>query len=214
MIFKNIVTTLVIVFILSSCSPSLIVPLDDLGYSQGGGEGVSTGWAYKRDLPNNDFPNDFECYSGADCIRVDYYNQKNHRLDWSLLAWYPFNCDRRWVDVDKAKCSTDLLKSGNFKEIQRLTLWARGKNGNEIVEFGVGDKNELVVGSFGFDYYLRPERQPAGRVILTRQWKKYEIDLGDRDLMHAVPLFYVYYTADDNPQGAMFYVDDIQFEGY
>ncbi|MDL1943584.1 hypothetical protein FBQ99_14720 [Chloroflexi bacterium CFX2] len=211
---KTIVTALVVAFILSSCSPPLIVPLDNLGYAQSGGESLTTFRAYKRDFPNNEFPNDFECYSGSDCLRVEYYIQNHRRFDWSLIAWYPYNCDRRWVDIDKVKCITDLLKSGNFKEIQHLTLWARGRVGNEIVEFGVGDKNELVVGSFGFNYYLKPQRQPAGRVILTSHWKKYEIDLADRDLTHVVPLFYVYYTVDDNPQGAIFYVDDIQFEGY
>jgi hypothetical protein len=202
---KNIIMALVSVFVLSSCSPPLIVPLETLGYSWPGGEGFSTGWAYQRD-----FPNKFECYTGSDCLLV-HYNSKIHRLDWSFIGWYSFDCGRR--TAERAGCVTDLLKSGNFREIQRLTFWARGENGNEIVEFGVGGGFEIVQGSFGFEY-LKPQRQPTGRVILTSHWEKYEIDLVDRDLTHVVPLFYAYYTVEDNPQGAKFYVDDIQFEGH
>jgi hypothetical protein len=187
----------------------LIVGINTLGYSLAGGEGFSTGKAYKGSFPNN-----FECYSGTDCMKVQYSDQSqvNHRLDWSLIAWYPFSCEGV-ANANKAdECITDLFISGNFKEIQRLTLWARGENGNEVVEFGVGGKNE-VVEDRGFKY-LKPQTQPASRVILTSNWKKYEIDLVDRDLTHVVPLFYVYYTFEDNPQGATFYLDDIQFEGH
>jgi len=204
---QNIVTVLVVAFILSSCSPPLIVPLETIGYSFPGGEGFSTGWVYQRD-----FPIKFECYTGSDCLLVDY-NSKIHNLDWSFIAWYPFNCEPSWVDIEKAGCITDLLKSGNFREIQRLTLWARGANGNEVVEFAVGGGFEVVEGPFA-NKYLRPQRQSTSRLILTTVWKKYEIDLIDRDLTHVVPLFYAYYTVEDNPQGAEFYVDDIQFEGY
>jgi hypothetical protein len=202
---KNIGTVLVVAFILSSCSQPLIVRLDTLGYFKPEGEGLSTGWAFKGDFPNN-----FECYSESDCMLI-HFNSKSQTLGWSLMIWYPFSCEHG--TPDQANCITDRLKSGNFNEIQRLTFWARGKEGNEIVEFGVGGGFETVIGPYGFEYF-KPQEQPAGRITLTSHWEKYEIDLVDRDLTHVVPLFYAFYTVEENPQGAIIYVDDIQFEGY
>jgi hypothetical protein len=123
------------------------------------------------------------------------------------------NCGPNLIGTEGLKCTTDFLNSINLKEIQRLTLWARGENGNEIVEFGVGNGNEVVDFLDGFEY-RKPQGQSSGRVTLTTDWEKYEIDLVASDLTRAVPLFYAYHTAEDNPQGATYYLDDIQFEGY
>jgi hypothetical protein len=86
--------------------------------------------------------------------------------------------------------------------VTRLTFWSRGEQGGEVVEFKVG----------GADMSPFPGRS-TGKITLDTPWVQYEIDLTDADLTNATGLF-VWIAVDmDNPDGAVFYLDDIQFEG-
>lgn len=166
-------------------------------------------------------PND--CYTGSDCLRFTYRSGG----EWGIIYWWPFcigkiaefRCQKAegWNSIEqfctafvepqtiqgarKGVCSIDVLKVGNLSKVNRLTFWARGENGGEKVKFMVGDVD------------VPPIPGRPLKVTLTHDWKPYEIDLEDMDLTDAVGLFIWFVTDIDNPQGAIFYLDDIQFEG-
>ncbi len=47
---------------------------------------------------------------------------------------------------------------------------------------------------------------------LTKEWKKYTIDLADKSLMHIIGGFCFSASRDDNPNGYTLYLDEIRFE--
>ncbi|UCH12423.1 MAG: hypothetical protein JSW18_00280, partial [Candidatus Omnitrophota bacterium] len=51
-----------------------------------------------------------------------------------------------------------------------------------------------------------------GPVILTKEWKQYEIDLADKDLSYISGGFCWSINLDVNPDGCVFYLDDIRYE--
>jgi exo-beta-1,3-glucanase (GH17 family) len=106
-----------------------------------------------------------------------------------------------WDEVQSGTCSINVLEAGNLSSVKRLTFWARGDQGGEIVTFSVGSGG------------ASPKPRSLGRVTLTPRWEPYEIDLEDVDLTNAIILFLWHATDADNPQGAIFYLDDVQFEG-
>jgi len=143
-----------------------------------------------------------DCYTGSDCLRFTY----RPGGEWGRTCWWPF-CIASAISqtsgtVPGDTCSINVLKAGNLSEVNRLTFWARGDQGGEIIEFRVG----------GVDISPTPGRS-LGRVTLTSTWQEYEIGLENMGWTNAIGLFIWFATDSDNPQGAVFYLDDIQFEG-
>ena len=143
------------------------------------------------------------CYTGSDCRQIRYRTGGN----WGGIYWWPLACgesgtSEAWNRVRNGSCGTNLLEVSNLSEIINLTFWARGRNGNEVIEFKVG----------GPDINPKPGKS-TGKVTLTQDWKQYKIDLKNVNLTNAIGMF-VWVASDfDNPQGATFYLDDIQFNG-
>ena len=89
---------------------------------------------------------------------------------------------------------------------KNITFWARGEKGGEIVEFkagGIRDSKKIYRDSFEFS---------TNNIILSDNWKRYEIDLARQDLSHVIGAFAWVATKDANPQGLVFYLDDIRYE--
>ena len=132
-------------------------------------------------------------HSGATCIKIEYLPKATNGARWAGIYWqYPQN---NWGSVDKSYGLTGAKK---------LTFWARGEKGNESIQ-------ELKMGGISGEY---PDSDSAsiGPVVLTTDWKKYEIDLGGKDLAHIIGGFCWATNIDVNPEGAVFYLDDIQYE--
>ena len=89
----------------------------------------------------------------------------------------------------------------------KLTLWARGQTGNEVVEFksgGVSAQGKKYRDSFS---------ATLGRVTLTREWKQYQIDLSHADLRSVIGAFCWVASPDYNSGSSIaFFVDDIVME--
>jgi len=103
-----------------------------------------------------------------------------------------------------------------------IRFWARGELGGEKVEFfagGVGRNPDSGVpldpctptfpGPCPF-----PDSTPVVKQLftLTDQWVEYSLDLGGRDLSYVLGGFGWVANAVNNPGGAVFYLDDIQYE--
>jgi len=167
---------------------------------------IPAGWMSGGDNPANFIslqasPDD--CHTGADCIRFTYRTGGA----WGGVYWWPPACGESgtgeaWDRVRRGTCGVNVLEAGNLGAVNRLTFWARGDQGREIIEFKVG----------GVDVPPTPGRS-LGKVTLKPTWEQYEIDLENLDLTNAIGLFLWVAADDTNPQGAVFHLDDVQFEG-
>jgi CHAT domain-containing protein len=143
------------------------------------------------------------CHTGEDCVQVQY----QAGATWSGVVWWPKACGPKgtpeaWERAKSCACASDLLTAGNFSRVSKVSFWARGERGGEVVEFRVGDDTLCP----------RPGRS-SGLLTLSTDWKQYEIDLTGIDMKQAVGLFMWIATDLHNPSGATFYLDDVQFEG-
>jgi hypothetical protein len=167
--------------------------------------GIPGGWMAPRDPTSviNLSSSAAGCRTGADCIEVRY----RAGATWAGVVWWPKACGPSgtpdaWRRARDCSCAIDVLKAGNLRAVNRVSFWARGERGGEVVEFKVGDDTLCPL----------PGRS-SGTLTLTADWRPYDIDLAGLDMRRSVGLFT--WTATDlhNPKGATFYLDDVQFEG-
>ncbi len=132
-------------------------------------------------------------HGGTTSIKIKYSNASSQGARWGGVYWQsPAN---NWGD-----------KKGGFDltGAKKLTFWARGENGGErIEEFKIGGITGL---------YPDSDIAGIGPVMLTQEWKKYEIDLSGKDLSYVSGGFCWSSNLDVNPEGVIFYLDDIKYE--
>ena len=132
-------------------------------------------------------------YSGSTCIKIVYKNTVSNGARWVGVYWQsPAN---NWGD-----------RQGGFDltGAKKVTFWAKGaKGGERIEEFKIGGITGL---------YPDSDIAGIGPVLLTGEWKKYEIDLRGKDLSYISGGFCWGTNLDVNPDGATFYLDEIRYE--
>jgi hypothetical protein len=124
------------------------------------------------------------------CYKITYQAGGNR---WAGVYWlYPPD---NWGD-----------KPGvSVQGATRITFWAAGAKGGEIVEFKAGGiKGKKYEDSFETGIGSKP---------LTKEWQKFEIPLQGQKLSMVIGAFAWVATADANPNGLTFYLDDIRYEG-
>lgn len=125
--------------------------------------------------------------SGTRSLRFDYLAKDG----FGAIAWqYPAN---DWGDEPG---------SINVTGATRLSFYARGQEGGERVEFkfGILDRSKRY-----------PDSASGGiAVTLTREWKRYEIDVSGLDLSSIKTGFVWSVPGQGRP--VTFFLDDIQFE--
>ena len=160
-------------------------------------------------------------YSGATAIRCTFWNLNGRNYGGFLFQNGILKGDDK---APKENFGTEANAGLNLTGATQLSFWARGENGGEVVRF--------FMGGIGWDttgFLRRPQKPCTEKVegpcpypdstpkvmiqsVLTREWKKYVIDLKGRDLHYVLGGFGWYADAVSNPEGAVFYVDDIQYE--
>jgi hypothetical protein len=131
--------------------------------------------------------------NGKYCFKVTYSARATQNAGWAGIFWQqPAN---NWGDK----------KGGyNLTGATMLTFWARGEKGGErIAEFKVGG----ITGE-----YPDSDSSTVGPIELTKDWQKYTIELKDRDLSNIIGGFCWSASRDDNPDGFVIYLDDVQYE--
>jgi hypothetical protein len=88
---------------------------------------------------------------------------------------------------------------------ERITFWAAGARGNEIVEFKAG-------GIFANKRYNDSFEVSTGPIHLSTDWKEYEISLRGKNLSTVLGGFAWVATGDSNPRGLVFYLDQVRYE--
>jgi len=132
-------------------------------------------------------------YLGTTCIKITYTANMSQGARWAGIYWQ--NPANNWGTIDGGY---DLSKA------TKLTFWARGEKGGErIEEFKVGG----IMGE-----YSDSDSASIGPVILNKEWTKYEIDLRGKDMSYIIGGFCWATNVDVNPEGAVFYLDEIRYE--
>lgn len=143
----------------------------------------------KMDIKWENYP-----FSGNSCIRIEYKNNSGTR--WAGIYWQqPAN---NWGTIPEA--------GYNLQEAVKLTFWARGDKDGEVI-------NEFKMGGISSGEYIDSDSAGIGPIQLTKDWKKYEIDLRGRALSYVIGGFCWATNIDVNaPEGIVFYLDDIKYE--
>jgi hypothetical protein len=132
-------------------------------------------------------------YLGDTCIKIIYNGKAMQGARWAGIFWQ--NPANNWGGVD---AGFDLSKA------TKLTFWARGEKGEErIEEFKVGG----IMGE-----YSDSDSASIGPVILNKEWTQYSIDLKGKDISYIIGGFCWATNIDNNPEGAVFYLDEIKYE--
>jgi hypothetical protein len=131
-------------------------------------------------------------HSGKTSIEIVYTAKKSQGKRWAGLYWQ--SSVNNWGSKKGGFDLTGMVK---------LSFWARGAKGGEVVQkFMVGGIKGIYPDSANVE---------MGPIELTNTWKEYTIDLTGKDLSYINGGFGLTFTADSNPDGATFYLDDIKF---
>ncbi|MBU2063624.1 MAG: hypothetical protein KKF93_04435 [Candidatus Omnitrophica bacterium] len=132
-------------------------------------------------------------YEGNSCIKFTYSAEAKQGANWCGVFWQ--NPSNNWGE-----------KKGGFDltGATKLTFWARGEKGGERLQ-------EFKMGGLGGTY---PDSDSAsiGPIDLTAQWQQYTVDLTGLDLSYVNGGFCWATNSDNNPEGAVFYLDNICYE--
>ncbi len=126
------------------------------------------------------------------CIKIVY---KPGPKGWGGIYWQ--NKADNWGSFK----GQDFSRAG----YKKITFWARGKMGGEVVEFKAGGIN--APGKSYRDSF----EVSLGKVTLENTWKQYTLDLEGQDLSSVIGGFCWVVAASANPGGVTFYIDDIYY---
>jgi hypothetical protein len=126
--------------------------------------------------------------SGDSCIKVTY----DAAGKWGGIVWQSPADD--WGEEPGGY---------NLTGARKLTFWARGEKGGEMVEFkaGIYPKSKP---------YYDTASVSLGKVKLSTDWKSYSIDLTGKNLERIKSGFVFSVAGKKDP--ITFYLDDIQYE--
>ena len=154
------------------------------------------------------------CFSGATCVENTFDSNKGN---WG--GWYFMNGVLEGEETQPKLNWGDYPDAGHdLTGATKLTFYAKGKTGNEQVEFfafGIGRDpktgNPIKPGS---NFY--PDSSPKvslGYQTLTNTWQKFEIALTGVDLSYVLGGFgWVTDASHNNNQDITFYLDDIKYD--
>lgn len=132
-------------------------------------------------------------HSAPSCIKVVYSPGPN---GWGGMYWQ--NKPDNWGD----KPGENFSPAG----YKKLTFWARGEKGTEVIEFKAGGINapgKQYRDSFDIS---------TGKIQLDKEWTQYTLDLERRDLSSVIGGFCWVAARTANPADVAFYLDDINYE--
>lgn len=127
-------------------------------------------------------------HHGKTCLRFEYSGTG----DWAGVVWQ-----------DPVNDWGEMAGGWNLTGAKKLSFWARGESGDEspVFKFGILGADKKFPDSSGGE---------IDDVKLTREWKKYSIELDGKDLSCVKTGFAWTLPAQGHP--VTFYLDDIQFE--
>lgn len=161
----------------------------DLKFNNGWKEGVAKTFGKGDKRPKDPALKD------ETCMQIKYSAERKQGAGWAGIYWQsPAN---NWGD-----------KRGgyNLSAYSKLTFWAKGAEGGEVID------KFLIGGITGQTEEGDSDEASISPVELTKEWKKYTIDLKGLDLTHIIGGFGFAANSDVNPDGFTIYLDEIQLE--
>ena len=130
---------------------------------------------------------------GKTVIRIAYSAEGKQGNGWAGMYWQ--NPPNNWGS-----------RPGGFNlnGARRLVFKARGEKGGEVID-------EFKVGGITGDY-ADSAAATSGPVTLARKWEEFSINLDGQELSSITGGFCWTASREHNPDGAVFYLDDIRFE--
>ncbi len=153
---------------------------------------VPSGWMGDYQAVKVDYNYVNGSHSGLYCQKWIYSGKKTNGQGWAGVFWQ--NPPNNWGDVDGGF---------NLSGSTKLTFWARGEKGGEIVTFGMGGITRR---------YSDSAKAELPKVTLTKEWGQYTIDLKNKNLARVIGGFFWKANRADNTSGCTFYLDDIVYE--
>jgi hypothetical protein len=126
-------------------------------------------------------------HSGKTCLKVEFTGSKG----WGGVTWQ--NPPGDWGDRPGGY---------DFTGAKKITFWARGENGGEVVNFEFG----TIAKSKNFG---DTAKGAVPKIALTKEWKRYEIPVSG-DLTRIKTPFVWNLASPGKP--VTFYLDDVQWE--
>lgn len=150
-----------------------------------------------------------KCRSGSTCIKNTF-----SAIDSTYWGGWYFQNGVLLADDTQPRCNfgdnpnPDDPRTGfDLTGATKITYWARGEIGPD----GSLPKIEFFAGGLANDSF--PRVPPIGTVTeITTEWKMYTIDLTGQNLSSVNGGFGWVANAPNNPKGATFYLDDIQYD--
>ncbi len=136
--------------------------------------------------------NDREDSGDGHCTKVSYTPGEKH---WGGSYWqHPHSNWGKYQGI-------------TIKNATRISFWAKGETGSEVVSFMAG----------GIDVLHYPHRDSfkadLGEIKLSQRWLRYDMDVSEMDLNNVIGGFAWTAADHDNPSGKItFYLDDIIYE--
>jgi hypothetical protein len=131
--------------------------------------------------------------AGKSCIKIVYTNKASQGARWAGIYWQ--NPANNWGSIDAGF---------DLSQATKVTFWAKGdKGGERIEEFKVGG----IMGE-----YSDSDTAGIGPLILSKDWTQYTIGLNGKDMSYIIGGFCWSTNIDVNPEGAVFYLDEIRYE--
>lgn len=127
---------------------------------------------------------------GYPCLKVSYMTEGH--MGWAGVSWQ--NPANNWGEFDGGY---------NLTKAKKLSFWARGEKGGEIVEFKLGGTAAN---------YPDSENLTTGELTLKSEWTQYVLDLSGADLFYISAGFGFVLKQDANPNGCTFYLDDVKYD--
>ena len=127
---------------------------------------------------------------GYPSLKVTYLAQG--AAGWSGTMWQ--NPPNNWGELDGGY---NLIKAG------KLTFWAKGKKGGEVVEFKLGGT---------LSNYPDSANLTTGEIALSDVWTQYTLVLEDVELQYISAGFGFVIKQENNPEKCTFFLDDIKYE--
>jgi hypothetical protein len=149
---------------------------------------IPSGWMGNFDALQYDDACADKPHSGASCIKISYDAEGK----WAGVVWQ-----------DPANDWGDEPGGYDLTGAKRLTFWARGDKGGELVEFKMGilSKNKPFHDS---------SSAALGKIKLTTDWQQYTIPLEGKNLSCVKTPFVFSFAGKKEP--ITFYLDDIKYE--
>ncbi len=145
-------------------------------------------------------------HSGATAIRVEFQ-------DPTFAGFYLLNgVLPAGADSPEPNFGTIPDAGIDLTGASSITFWARGENGGETIEFFMGGVGRDA--DTGEPIAPHPDSTPVVKqaFVLTDQWAIYTLDLTSKDLSYVLGGFGWIASDEQNPGGAVFFLDDIDYQ--